>query len=146
MVVSDNIFQDEDRGYGLVITRERIIGSRKPDSMGRFQAFLDKGASEADRSTATRVAQDLLASRRFEVRVGSVGQALYSKPTLLSGGYLVIKTGLRSIRVDIDVLYVEPGLEETARVMVEALNAALGWRLCDARTGFPLKKTTGSKW
>ena len=139
VAISDGLYREE-RGYGLVVTREKVIGARKPESMKNFHIFLERTAPEHQLADAVRAADALMASKEFELRVGSIGQVLFKKPSLLSGGYFIIKTGTNTIRIDISVLYVDPNLSDVFDTLVDSFYEAVGWRLCDGRTGEPLQR------
>lgn len=125
-------------GYGLVVSRETITGARKPDEMEEFEAYLPKGVSQEVLESAARVAEELAAHREFEVSTGEIGQVLIRAPTLLSGGFFIVKAPMQSFRVDTAVLSTQSPLifetfEKTARMMFEAV----GERLYDGSTGMP---------
>ncbi len=129
VVCSDGLRRGDDSGYGVVVTRHRIMGSKKPDSMESFEAYVASGAAESTVRAARIFANGLLATKDFEVSIGSVGQVLFKNPGLFSGGYAVIKTSNRTIRVETRVSYVDPRIAETMSVLCKTLYAAVGWRL-----------------
>ena len=131
VVVSDTLSRGDERGYGLVITRGKICGAKKPDALPDFGVYLGSGSSPPDsvKKDAHSVAGRIVAAKDLEIPVSSIGQALFRKPSLFFGGYAIIKTSDRAIRLDMSVLYVNPGIAEISRVMEDSLSAVLGWRL-----------------
>ena len=140
VVASENFYTDDNRGYGIVVTRDRVLGAPKPQPLGDFGCFLGKSASDAQRAEASSVAAQLATKKDFEVRVGYVGQILFSRPSLLSGGHMILKTGMRTVRVDTDTLYVNPKIGGLWDALFNSLHEAVGWRLCDSRTGQPFRR------
>ncbi len=105
------------------------MGSKKPDSMESFEAYVASGAAESTVRAVRVFANGLLSTKGFEVGIGAVGQVLFKNPGLFSGGYAVIKTSNRAIRVDARVSYGDPRIAETMSVLYKSLYAAVGWRL-----------------
>jgi hypothetical protein len=143
VVSSDNLYRGDDMGYGLVITRDKIVGARKSELMENFEAYVGPGATatEALRNDARRLAETLVAARDLELNTGSIGQVLFKTPGVFSGGYVIMKTATRSVRVNMSVLYSNPRLLEISKVLADSLFATVGWRLCDGQTGDPLLVT-----
>ena len=131
MVVSDTLHRGDGSGYGLVVTRHRIFGAKKPDSLPNFGAYLGSGTSlsESARREAETMAGKVIAAKDLDIPVPSIGQVLFRRPSLFFGGYAIIKTPDRAVRLDTSVLYVDPELTETSRVMEASLSSVLGWRL-----------------
>lgn len=131
VVVSDTLHRGDDDGYGLVVTKQRVFGAKKPDSLPNFGAYLGSGASptESARKDAELIAEKVVAARDLEIPVSSIGQVLFRKPGLFFGGYAIIKTPDRAVRLDTSVLFVDPGLAETSKVIEASFSSVLGWRL-----------------
>jgi len=118
-------------GYCLVITREGIVGAKKPDSMGDYETYLGPGANptEAIVAEAKRIAAEIERNKEFSVHVGSIGQVLFKKPARFFGGYVIIKTALDSIRIDMTVISTNsPRLLETSKRLEDSLAIAVGDR------------------
>jgi len=125
-------------GYGLVVSRESILGSHKPEDLDEFEAYLSAGATQDLTDSAGRVAEVLRAHREFEVSTSEVGQVLIRMPSLLSGGFVIVKTAMRSFRVDIAVISTQsPFISETSERIARTLFEAVGERLYDGVTGIP---------
>ena len=125
-------------GYGLVVTRDTIIGAKKLDSWGDFEAYLGPGAdtTEATVAVAKRVAEELTRAKEFSISIGSIGQVLFKKPGLFFGGYVILKTPLSSVRIDTTVLSTNsPRLLETSNKLHDSLAMVVGDRLYDVGTG-----------
>jgi hypothetical protein len=133
VVVSDTLHRGDESGYGLVVTRHRIFGAKKTDSLPNFGAYLGTGTSltESARREAETMAEKIVAAKDLEISVSSIGQVLFRRPSLFFGGYAIIKTADRAVRLDTSVLYVDPELTETSRVMEASLSSVLGWRLSE---------------
>lgn len=131
MVVSDALHRGDGGGYGLAVTRHTIFGAKKDDSMPNFGAYIGLGSSPADSVTkdAATVAEQIMAAKDLEIPVSSIGQVLFRKPSLFFGGYAIIKTPDRAVRLDTSVLYVNPGITDTSKIMEASLSVVLGWRL-----------------
>lgn len=132
VVVSDDLYR-EDMGYCLVIAWHTIIGAKKPESLGEFGAYLGPGSkvTEEKREEAKKIAERLTGARDFSVPVGSVGQVLFKKPGMFFGGYVIIKTGMTSFRIDMRLLSVGgEHLLETSDALENSLWMAVGERLC----------------
>jgi hypothetical protein len=140
VICSDAFSRGDVKGYGLVITRDSITGVKKQESTENveFHVARETAGEQTLRKDVARAAEGLLAKKEFEIQIASIGQVLFKRPELLSGGYVIIKTANRSIRVDISVLYANPNLDETTNVLAGTLSEAVGWRLCDGRTGSSL--------
>jgi hypothetical protein len=146
IVISHDLYRGGDMGYCLVVTREEVVGARKPADMEHFEAYLGPG-SEAGSSVqieAQTLAARVAANKEFLVSTGSIGQVLIKRPSMLSGGYVIIKTGVDSIRVDTTVVSTNsPMLLETSRKLEESLAMAVGERLRDSGA-FPWSRPRGS--
>jgi len=133
VIVSENLYR-ADMGYCLVLTRHSIIGANKPESLGAFEAYLGPGgkATDATRAEAKKIAEELTRIREFSIPVGSIGQILFKRPGLFFGGYMIIKTGLKSFRIDMRLLSIGGSrLLETSNTLADSLWMAIGERLCD---------------
>ncbi|MDA4136295.1 MAG: hypothetical protein OK449_04760 [Thaumarchaeota archaeon] len=138
LVVSENLHRGGDLGYGLVITRDTIVGAKKLDSWGDFEAYLGPGAetTETTVTAAKRVAEELIGASEFSIPVGSIGQVLFRKPGMFFGGYVIFKTSLSSIRIDMTVLSTNsPRLLETSKKLKDSLAMAVGDRLYQVGAG-----------
>jgi hypothetical protein len=131
VVVSEDLYR-EDMGYALVMTRHAIIGARKPQSMGDFQAYLGPGSEVTDdaRAEARKISEKLMAARDFSVPAGSIGQVLIKRPGMFLGGYVIIKTGLSSYRTDMRLLSVGgEELLQISKTLEDSLRMVVGERL-----------------
>lgn len=141
VVSSDTLYHGDHRGYSLVVTRHKIFGAGKLDSAPNFHAYLGPGSapSEALVKEAREIAETVIASKKkIEIPIGSIGQVLYRPPSLLSGGYVIIKTALSAIRFDLSVLYADPDNSQTSKILAASLSAVVGWRLMDGQKGVPV--------
>jgi hypothetical protein len=133
VVVSENLYRGEI-GYCLVVTRHAITGAKKPESLGEFEAYLGPGSNitDAARAEAKKIAERLIGIREFSVPAGSIGQILFKKPGMFFGGYVIIKTGLSSFRIDTRLLSVG-GLDlvEASDTLEDSLWMVVGERLCN---------------
>jgi hypothetical protein len=134
VVCSDGLRRGDDPGYGLLVAHHRILGCKKPESMESFESYLAPGTAESGVRAARAFADRLLVRKDFQVRIGDVGQILFKRPSLFSGGYVIVKTADRSIRIDAVVTYANPRITETCDVLSKALYAAVGWRLSIGKT------------
>ncbi len=133
VVSSDALHRGDPGGYGLVISKQRIFGARKGASLPNFAEYLgsERSPTEQVRKDAQQMAERILAARDLEIPVSSIGQVLFRKPGLFFGGYAIIKTPDRAVRLDTSVLFVDPELAETSKVIEASLSAVLGWRLSE---------------
>lgn len=133
VVVSGALHHGDASGYGLVITRDRIFGAKQADSPPNFGAYLGSGSSLAEsmRKDAERLAGRIIVGRDLEIPVSSIGQVLFRRPGLFFGGYAIIKTSDRAVRLDTSVLFVDPGLDDISKAMEASLSSVLGWRLSE---------------
>jgi hypothetical protein len=134
VIVSENLFRGGDMGYCLVVTRDAIMGARKPESLADFEAYLGPGgnATDAARAEARKIAEALAGAREFLISGASVGQVLFKRPSMFFGGYVIIKTALSSIRIDTAIVSTNsPFLLETSKKLEASLEAVVGERLHD---------------
>jgi len=127
-----------ETGYGLVVTRSRVIGARRPDPDDEFMAYLGPGstATDDDRARAAATASRLLGSAQFVLPRDDIAQILYRQPGLFSGGFVVFKTQLKAFKVEIPVVSGwNEGPLRASRVLIESLKAFSPERLYDGRTG-----------
>lgn len=82
------------------------MGARKPGSIEDFAAYLGPGSNVADatRAQAEQIAERLVGTRDFLISAGSIGQVIFRKPGMFFGGYLIIKTGLSSLKISMRLL------------------------------------------
>jgi len=123
-------------GYCLVVTDEGILGAKKRESMGDFEAYLGPGgdATDESRAEARRIAGEVAKHKEFLVPRGSIGQVLFKKPGMFSGGYAIIKTGSDSIRIDMTVVSTNsPFIAETSEKLENALETLAGERFQNVR-------------
>lgn len=134
VIVSENLFRRGDMGYCLVVTRDAIMGAKKPESLADFEAYLGPGGNvtDAERAEARKIARELSGTREFLVSGASVGQVLFKRPGMFFGGYVIIKTALDSIRIDTTVVSTNsPFLLETSKKLEASLETVVGERFHD---------------
>ena len=139
VVVSKNLYRGGDMGYCLVITRDEVMGAKKPESMPDFEAYLGRSgnASDAGRAEAKKVADAVAGTKEFLVSQGSIGQVLFKKPGMFSGGCAIIKTSLSSIRINMTVISTDsPFLLETSNKLESSLKELVGERLREMGQSF----------
>jgi len=125
-------------GYCLLITRHSVIGAKKPESFGDFDAYLGPGshASEEARAEAKRIAERLSGTKDISIPTGAIGQILLKKPGMFFGGYVIIKTGSSSYRIDMRLLSVGgERVPEMLDTLENSLWEAVGERLCRLEKG-----------
>jgi hypothetical protein len=135
VVASKDLSRGGDIGYCLVVMRHAILGAKMTEDDADFCAYFGESSPKQDptRVQAAKIAQELADKREFLVPIGSVGQILYKKPGEFFGGYAIIKTPLRALRVDITVVSTaSPYAGETAQKLRDALFMVVGERLTDA--------------
>ena len=90
---SSNIRRSNTSSYCLLITNDRIAGTRKRTSIWPFEAYVgvSSGASEADKSTAATIASEILKSSEFVLLREKIFSIVYEPPTLFWGGEVIFK-------------------------------------------------------
>ncbi|MDA4134358.1 MAG: hypothetical protein OK441_02170 [Thaumarchaeota archaeon] len=138
VISSWNLSRPGETGYGLVVTKARVIGAKRPESEAEFVVFLGAGsmATEEERARAAVVGSRLLQTRQFVLTKASVAQIVYRRPGFLRGGNVVFKTPLQAFRIDIPTpSRLNDGTLDTSKVLLESLVAFSPERLYDGRTG-----------
>lgn len=81
-------------GYGLVVTSERITGTKKTPWKTGLVIFLGEGSSvtQPDRGRATEVAMELIRTKEFELTKDKISRISYKKPGLFARGHLILKS------------------------------------------------------
>jgi hypothetical protein len=133
-----NLNRSGETGYGLVLTKERVIGARRSESEAEFMAYLGAGsaATAEDRARAVAVGSRLLQTKQFVLTKVSVAQIVYSRPGFLRGGHVVFKTPLQAIKVEISTPSGwNDGPLQTSKVLLDSLVEFSPERLYDGRTG-----------
>jgi len=140
IVSSDSLYRTEDMGYSLLVTRDAIIGAKKPRSSGEFEAYLGPGSkvTDAARAVADEMAEKLTGTREFSVSIGSIEQILLKRPGYFFGGYMIIKTGARWFRIDIRLLSVGSSqLLDAYNILADSFRIAVGPRVYIKQNPFP---------
>jgi hypothetical protein len=147
VVVSGNLYRGDDMGYCLMVTRDTIIGAKKPPSLSDFEAYLGPGSKIADaaRVEANKIAEHLVGVREFSVSAGSIDQILLKRPGLFFGGYVIIRTRRGSFRTDMRLLSIG-GLDllEASNILADSLGMVVGERFRIMGNGLPV--TMGWPW
>ena len=138
VISSWDLTRTGETGYGLVLTKSRVIGARRTESEIELVAYLGPGstATEDERATAGAVASRLIRTKQFVMAKESIAQILYRRPGFLVGGYVVFKTPLQAFKIELPVVSGwNEGPLQTSRVLIESLMAFSPESLYDGRTG-----------
>jgi hypothetical protein len=138
VVSSSNLSMVGESGIGLVFTRDRVIGARRPEGSPELLAYTGpgSGATDAERSSSAIAAMGLLGPARFELPRNSVAQILFRPPRFMSGGSVIFKGSLQRYKVEMP----SPSAwnewsDQGAEVILRCLLAFAPGRLYDGRTG-----------
>jgi hypothetical protein len=131
-------------GYALVITSDRVVGSRKPALFHAFEIYLGPRikhpTTDADRAKAQKVADDLISNKEFEFTKDSIVRISYKRPGLYSRGHIVFQTKTQQIQVDISFLQGGVQAEKTAGLIVASLNILAPDRFYNEETGVLIRE------
>ena len=123
-------------GYGIVLTTDRVVGSRKNPLIDYCSTYLgpNSRATDEERAKATKIAGGLIENKEFELQKNSILKLLYRAPGIFSRGHITFNATSGDIELLISNLQ-SGSLVYTLKGLLPSLVAFAPERLYDEKTG-----------
>jgi hypothetical protein len=129
---------EDEGGYSLLITNERVVGAHRSDYPKDFWAYLGPDSTVGDdiKAKASDVAAEMVAKEDFELQKDHIVKIIYREPTTYIGGRLLFVTVGRHIRLKITIVSpFNSGIISTLQTLSRSLFAFAPDKLYDEKTG-----------
>ncbi|MDA4123396.1 MAG: hypothetical protein OK456_09480 [Thaumarchaeota archaeon] len=127
-------------GYALLITSERVVGSRQGPPLTGFDAYLGPGSEYAPAyfDAAKDASAEIVSRKDFEIPKSDITRIIFADAGALTNGYVSFTTQAQEVRIDIHQPAGKNLLANIGRTAFNIERALLAFapdRLYNAETG-----------